>query len=140
MKRKRMLLILGCLAAVLLAGYGTLRLTVPGPHRINLDNILSLRPAMTEGQIEEILGARAGVFSSHGRTGFYFIEDVANDLEIMKTGLELIQEKAGKEWVADDFTVYVRFDGAGRAQEILQGYLDNSEPTLLAKLRRWLGM
>ena len=139
MKRKRLLLILGSLAAVLLAGFGTLRFKVTS-HRINLDNILAIKPGMTEAQIEDLLGARAGVFSTQGRTGFYFLEDKANDLEIMKTGLELVKESGGKEWVADEFTVYIRFDDTGQALEVLQGYLDNSEISFLARLRRWLGL
>jgi hypothetical protein len=139
MKRKRLLLILSCLAAMLPAGIAMLRQT-PHPHRINLDNILAIRPGMSEALIEDLLGARAGVFSSKGRTGFYFLEDQANDLEIMKTGLELTRESGGKEWVADEFTVYVRFDDAGKARDIQQGYLDTEDNSILAKFRRWLGM
>jgi hypothetical protein len=57
MKHKRLLLILGGLAAVLLAGYGTLRLTAPRP-KLTLENIEAIDDGMTEQEVEKILGRR----------------------------------------------------------------------------------
>ena len=54
MKHKRLLLFFGCLAAVLLAGYGTLRLTAPR-HRITPENIRSIKRGMTEKEAEELM-------------------------------------------------------------------------------------
>ena len=63
MKHKRLLLILGCLMSVLLAGYVTLRLSAPR-HRITADNIQAIRAGMTAKEVEEILGAPPGYYCS----------------------------------------------------------------------------
>jgi len=51
MKRKRLLLILGCLAGVLLAGYSTLWLTASRQH-ITEENIQAIKMGMTEAEVE----------------------------------------------------------------------------------------
>ena len=62
-KRKRLLLMLACLAAVLLAGYGTLRLTA-ARHNITDESIQAIQEGMTEKEVETVLGGRAGVYTS----------------------------------------------------------------------------
>lgn len=147
MKRKRLLLILGCLASVLLAGYVTLRLTAPR-HRITGENIEAIREGMTEEEVEAILGAPAGDYSSK-QTGGQFPE-----IEIIIiphrrsrpewkiiTGPDLVKSRGGKYWVGEATGVWVRFDEAGQVAEILPGWsIPSGNESFLTKLRRWLGM
>jgi hypothetical protein len=153
MKRKTLLLILGSLAAVLLAGYGTLRLTAPR-HRITDENFAAIQKGMTEAEVEAILGVPAGVYSSKGNTGFYgpplapFMGFGGSSIEkepiwgefLLGSGSFLVQTLGGKEWVGEDLCVYVRFEAervvATRCGEIIP----STDVSFLAKLRRWFGM
>jgi len=129
MKHKRLLLIVGCLATVLVAGYVTLRLSAPG-HRITEKSFSAIQKGMTEEEVEAVLGAKAGVVT--GRTGIYARMWGAS-------GIEMIKNHGGKEWVGENVSVYVRFDEAGRAKDVLLGDVPGEE-SFLGKLRRWLGM
>jgi hypothetical protein len=66
-QRKRLLLILGCLAMVLLAGYALLWLTAP--REITDEMYYSLQKGMTEEQIEGILGSK-GTITEEGSKGW----------------------------------------------------------------------
>jgi hypothetical protein len=136
-RRKRLLLIFGCLAAVLLAGYGTLRLTAPKYHRITEKNFEKIQKGMTEEEVEALLGTRAGVYSPQ-KTGSYF---TIKHPWSMPSGLWLIQKYGGKEWVGKEIGIYVLFDRTGRVTESLRGTVrEDGDESFLTKLRRWLGM
>jgi outer membrane protein assembly factor BamE (lipoprotein component of BamABCDE complex) len=137
MKRKRLLLILGCLGLVLLAGYVTLRLTAPPGHRITWDNICAIKKGMTQADIKAILGVPPGVYSSTP-TGYYFFSNYNRGSP--PTGLELIKTFGGKEWVGDGVSAYVLFDENGRAVEIHGGLVLDGDESFLDKIRHWLGM
>lgn len=115
MKCKRLLLIFGCLTAVLLAGYVTLRLTAP-PHRFTYEDFKALRLGMTEADVETVLGAKASC----------------------------IRNPRAKEWYGEGYSAFVFFDEAGRIEHIGGGNDVNLNgpvrDSFLAKLRRWLGM
>lgn len=140
MKRKRLLLFLGCSVSILLAGYATLRLTAPR-DRINQENIEKICKEMSEKEVESILGVPAGVYSSIDRTGLYESKGW-----YIFVGSDLIQSGGGKEWVGRDVTVLINFDEHGRVSHIMKGRTKSSLAQegagidLLAKLRRWLGM
>jgi len=150
-KRKRLLLVFGCLAGVLLAGYATLRLTAPR-HEINEKNIEAIKRGMTEEKVVAILCAPAGVYSAKAGTGHYpifatlemgqkipFI--IHGDGTVYFEGKGLISEWGGKEWVGEEICIYVRFDENGRVTETLKGLVfPQWDESFLAKLRRWLGM
>ena len=137
--RKRLLLILGCVASVLLAGYVTLRLTAPR-HYLFSKNFDSIQKGMTEDEVEAILGARAGAHVEGALTGSYRV-DGKN-----KEGWDLIKERGGKEWLGDDVCIYIRFDEEGRVAESHRTtyysmvFTNNLDESFLRKLRRWLGM
>jgi hypothetical protein len=126
MKRKRLLLIVGCLAAVLLAGYATL----PRQHRITIENIGAIRDGMTERQVETILGAPAGDYSS----GVLF-----DMVTTQMTGSELMEKHGGKVWVGVNGGIWIRFDERGKAV-IRMSVSGPVRESFFAKLRRWLGM
>jgi hypothetical protein len=139
MKRKRLLLIVGCLAAVLLAGYVTLWLTAPKQHRITQENISRIHKGMTEEAVEAVFGVPAGVYGKDGGSGGYFIPGVSWNI----SGQELIKRQGGKEWVGEDCALYVRFDDVGCVQEMRGSVFvqrDGRHESFLDNLRRWLGM
>jgi hypothetical protein len=139
MMRKRLLLILGCLVSVLLAGYGTLRLTAPPQHRITEENIAAIKLGMTEKQVEAILGGPAGIYAFGAVTGHY---PWPMHCSPPITGLDLAKETGGKgkEWVAKDISIFVLFDGEGRVRRTIEGRSEIGTDSFLDKIRRWLGM
>ena len=127
MKRKRLLLIVGCLAPILLAGYGTLRLMAARPNLMP-ENIKAIKHGMTEQEVETILGAPAGNYSS------------LRDREAAR--LRLCYDKPGdKIWVDDQMWLGVRFDETGKVTTYdYYRHRRNQDKTFLDHLRRWLGM
>ena len=141
MRHKRLLLIFGCLAAVLLAGYVTLRLTAPR-HRITPENIRAIKKGMTEQEAEEILGAPAGDYSSAKNREWFvdtinFRDGTGSTIPLFSLS-DLVEKRGGKFWVGDEAIIWVSFDEAGQATEMYGSVFPNE--SLLAKLRRWLGM
>jgi outer membrane protein assembly factor BamE (lipoprotein component of BamABCDE complex) len=139
MKRKRLLLIVACLTAVLLAGYVTLRVTAPKQHRITWENIDKIHKGMTEEAVEAVFGVPAGVYGQNARTGAYAVNP---DVSRAMIGPDLIKRQGGKEWVGEDYALYIRFDDAGCVQEMHVGFVQpgSRHESFLDKLRRWLGM
>jgi len=140
-KRKRLLLIFASLAAVLLAGYGSLRLTAPR-HRITEENFEAIQKGMTEEEVEAILGVPAGVYVSGARTGWYRLSEGRG---FSLKGPVLIwlfggNEWVAKEWVAKEISVVVWFHKDGRVAQTCKGWTESGNEPFLAKLRRWLGM
>ena len=127
MTRKRLLLILACFAAMLMAGYVTLRLTAPGRHQITEENCKAIQIGMTEEEVNAILGVESGDYS----TGAYK-EDTAYKL--------LIRQGSGKAWIADDAAIRVSFNEAGKVAAICFTSGPGEPNTFLNKVRRWLGM
>jgi hypothetical protein len=134
--RKRLLMIPGCVASVLFAGFVTLWLTAP-KHRITKENFDAIRKGMTEEEVEAILGARAGAYSSLCQTGAYPIGRCGDPV----LGIDLRKSRGGREWVTEEFSGYVLFDESGRVATMYSGYGNRNENrTFLDKFRRWLGM
>ena len=127
MRRKRLLLIVGCLTAMLLATYGILRLTAPRP-KLTLDNMEAIEDGMTLQEVEKILGAPAGNYSS------------LRDAEA--ADLPQCYDKPGdKNWVDDQMWLGVRFDEAGNVKaRYYYPHRRNQNGTYLDSLRRWLGL
>ena len=127
MRRKRLLLIVGYLTAMLLATYGILRLTAPRP-KLTLDNMEAIEDGMTLQEVEKILGAPAGNYSS------------LRDAEA--ADLPQCYDKPGdKNWVDDQMWLGVRFDEAGNVKaRYYYPHRRNDNRTFLDNLRRWLGM
>jgi len=127
MRRKRLLLIVGYLTAMLLATYGILRLTAPRP-KLTLDNMEAIEHGMTLQEVEKILGAPAGNYSS------------MRDAEA--ADLPQCYDKPGdKIWVDDQMWLGVRFDETGKVTTYdYYRHRRNQDKTFLDHLRRWLGM
>ena len=127
MKRNRLLLILACLAVVLLAGYAALRLTAARPN-LALENIHAIEDGMTLQEVEKLLGAPAGNYSS--------LRDAeAADLP------QCYNKPGDKTWVDDKMWLGVRFDEAGKVTTWdYYRHGRNQNKTFLDKLRRWLGI
>jgi hypothetical protein len=139
MKRKRLLLVFVCLAAVLLAGYVTLRLTAP-EHRITQENILAIQIGMSEKQVEAILGVRAGdYYPVTPGGGSRLIGEFFGPHWLSRSNLA--KKPGGKYWIGENAAVWVRFDESAHAVEIWNGVTwAVREESFLDKLRRWLGM
>jgi hypothetical protein len=138
LKRKLVLLVLGCLALVLMAGYVTLWLTA-SRHRITQENLNKIQKGMTEKQVEAMLGARPGDYSS-GQTVVFFAEAKDPGIINLFEPADLVKERGGKCWVADDAALWLRFDDGGHVTEVDFGMTWPGNESFLAKLRRWLGM
>ncbi|HMF16621.1 MAG TPA: hypothetical protein VKE98_05405 [Gemmataceae bacterium] len=145
-KRKRLLLMFGCLAAVLFVGYVALLLTRPR-HRITQENVEAIEIGMLEKEVEAILGGPAGDYSANRNGGQIFVFSANTDVKNLDivdwpvTADDMVKKRGGKFWVADETGVWVHFDESGRVDDMMHGwvYIFTSEP-FLAKLRRWLGM
>jgi hypothetical protein len=115
MMRKRLLLMLGCVAAMLLLGYVALWLTTPR-HRFTYEDTKGLRPGLTEPDVEALLGAKASC----------------------------IRNPRAKEWYGEGVSVFVFFDKDGRIEHIGQGNFPALNgpvrDSFLDKLRSWLGI
>ena len=128
MKRKRVLLIFGCLAGVLLAAYATG--LFPRWHRITNENIGAIRDGMTEREVEAILGAPAGDYSSG-----------TSELALMARRMDRESWNSGaKIWVSDEAGIYIRFDERGKAVIRMSSSGGRATESFFTKLRHWLGM
>jgi hypothetical protein len=131
-KRKRPLLVFGCLAAALLAGYVALWLTAPR-HRISPDNILLIQRGMSEKQVEGVFGVPAGVYAS-GASGLYVPATYFNHMGWVD------RSAWGKEWVGEEISCSITFN-EGKVDEVYWAFTISIEnESFLAKLRRWLGI
>ncbi len=84
---------------------------------------------MTEKEVEGILGVPAGVYAS-GAKGYY--------VPVPWPGTIWLDRSAGgKEWVGENCSACITFDGNGRVDEIYMAMTINE--SFLPKLRRWLG-
>jgi hypothetical protein len=140
-KRKRIALILGCLAAVLLAGYGTLRLTA-SRHRITMRNVSAIDFGK---EVEGILGVSAGDYTTRDHLDWYMQEktETKNGLPggiPCQSGVFLAKEPGGKFWKGNETSVWIRFDETGKVREIWSSIFPNEDGSFFGKLRRWLGM
>ena len=109
MKRKHLLLMLACLAAVLLAGYVTLRVTASKQHRITWETVQAIQKGMTEEDIKAFLGVEAGDYSSK-KYGGKFYEIPGGKFPGTAPGIkgyDLVKEWGGKFWVSDEAAVWV---------------------------------
>ena len=127
MKCKRLLLVLACLTVMIFTGYAAVRLTAPRPNLIS-ENIGRIEDGMTVQEVENILGAPAGNYSS------------LRDAEA--ADLPQCYDKPGdKIWVDDQMWLGVRFDETGKVTTYdYYRHRRNQDKTFLDHLRRWLGM
>jgi len=127
MKCKRLLLVLACLTVMIFTGYAAVRLTAPRPNLIS-ENIGRIEHGMTVQEVEKILGAPAGNYSS------------LRDAEA--ADLPQCYDKPGdKIWVDDQMWLGVRFDEAGNVKaRYYYPHRRNQNGTYLDSLRRWLGL
>ena len=127
MKCKRLLLVLACLTVMIFTGYAAVRLTAPRPNLIS-ENIGRIEHGMTVQEVEKILGAPAGNYSS------------LRDAEA--ADLPQCYDKPGdKIWVDDQMWLGVRFDETGKVTTYdYYRHRRNQDKTFLDHLRRWLGM
>jgi hypothetical protein len=135
--RKRLLLFLVCLVSVLLAGYVTLGLTAPG-HRIAEKQIQAINIGMSEAEVETILGAQAGDYTSGQGEGLFMFNPRTAESPFF-SGPDLVKRRGGKFWIGEEAAVWVQFDDAGQVVEILSGVvIPSGNESFLIKLRHWL--
>lgn len=125
--RKYLFLLFGLPALVLAVGYLLLWLTAP--PRVDDETLEAIREGMTAEEVRRLVGGGPHrEYPVHAR----------DDKEGFPTG-------AAAEWKHLGLTLRVAFDGGGRVfRKELFGVEDEPERarsnTLLAKLRRWLGI
>jgi hypothetical protein len=134
MKRKRLLLIVGCLVAFVL-GFGIPWLTAP---RFTRENIHAIQIGMTEQQVNSVLGTKAELFPSE-RTR-YGNRGTSTGVSLFRDPLARDAGQLGKEWLGEKISVFVWFDEAGRVVQFTDGIILEDDESFLTKLRRWLGM
>jgi hypothetical protein len=127
--RKRSLLVPGCFVAVLLIGCLTLWLTWP-VDRINREAFVRIRPGMTEGEVEEILGRPTG--------------DGPSDAIVMYEGVpESFVDPASyppdkrRQWVGSKHAVLIELDERGQVSGRYFGHVNQPEGWFTKLLRRF---
>lgn len=144
--RKPLLFLLGLVALLLAGGYLLLWLTAPPRHRITEESYAQIREGMTESEAEQTLGGPAGDYT-RGRavpTIQAALDEEGRPLwegDFLLNPGSWAQEARRKTWVGETWAVYVAFDEQGRVKEALKvGTAVPPDTTLLARLRRWLGI
>jgi hypothetical protein len=122
--RRRFLLLLGCLAAILLAVCLPCWLMAPG-HRIGEAACGEIQSGMTRAQVEAVLGVPPGDYSG----GRVYPEDCKP--YPMQLGME--------SWIVEDGVLWVCFSEQGTALWAEFIPVTRSPEGPLAKLPRWLG-
>jgi hypothetical protein len=131
--RKRLLLSVGLLAALLLGGYLLLWLTAPRVV-VTQETLAKMHVGMTEAEVEELLGGPPG--------------DYTRDQPALEPPRVLNEEPrmTMARWAGWDGRIVVFFDHRGRVSEReFWGWVPGDpfapqKPSPLAKLRRWLGI
>jgi hypothetical protein len=121
-RRKRVLLWVGLLVALLGAGLVGVRWWTRPTHHITMDNLEKIQGGLTEQQVETILGAPAGDYSN-GRTRTW--------------GGVNYPGGVNKKWIADDCAIEVAFAPNGRVGGV--SITDARPESWIDKLRRWFG-
>ena len=131
--RKRPVLALGLLAALLLLAGGALLVWVNIPrHHINQEGFEKIQVGMTWGEVEEILGVPPGDYGQGKRSTGYIIGEFDPDFPIVH------DEQNMEEWSAGDVLVRVVYDREGRVGWKVLGTVTRED--FFARLRRWLGL
>jgi hypothetical protein len=130
--RKRLLLLLGCVLAVLAAGWLALWLTAP-KQRVNLASFEQIRPGMGEGEVERILGPPAETGEPPpGQERFAAVGGEGQ-------GVRKVRILVTKRWTGEGGTILVSF-GEGRTVVDREFYDPEGGKGFLTRLRRWLGI
>jgi len=122
--RKRLLLRLGLLACLGLAGFALyLWWCLTGVSGITRASVWRIKVGMTTREVDSIIGVPCGDYRSNKQEVSIdgFLDGVAHI----------------REWYADSGTIFVHFDAQGRVFE--RSYLPYSE-SFLDRLYQWLGI
>jgi hypothetical protein len=141
-RRSRFLLASLAIIAIGLAVGGWLLWT---PTAITRENVARIQPGMTREEVHTILGGPPNneAFAPLQVLGPW--EGAPVDVPMALKGGEVIQLAAGPGglpdiWVGDDLLVQVQFDAAGHATGCRLLPVRRAEESLLAKVRRRLGL
>jgi hypothetical protein len=130
-KRKRVLFLAGCVAAVLVASYLALRWAAPR-HHINKEGFDAIRVGMSEQEVEAILGGPPGDYSATGAVPCPAA--YASSGTLLDRGVEDL-----RSWVGDDAAINVAFDAGGLVVWKDQvPILMHTREALLDRVRSWL--
>jgi hypothetical protein len=102
-------------------------LSLPPPHHINGTSLSRIQPAMSQSEVETMLGGPAGDYSG-GR---------------MVVGVLDISVPVGgsfKEWVAEEFAIGVCFDENGKVAYATPLHVVPTGASFFERLRRRLGL
>lgn len=130
--RKRLPVLVGVLF-VLVAGAGLVTAWFRScflSNSINLENFAKIQPGMSESDVEAILGALAGDYSS----GW---------VKILPPAAEVVgcwSPPVKKAWITDEGCIVVFFDESGKVVSAQFWEPIVLEESLLEKVRRWLGL
>jgi hypothetical protein len=128
-----LLLLLGCVFAVLVIAHLLFRLTASS-QRINEESFDDIQSGMTEGEVEAVVGAPAGIYAPTPRKdGAALVTDLyTNNCDTVWGPV------VPKRWQGKRGILVVVFDPGGRVVDKFFAPWESDE-SLLAKLRRWLG-
>jgi hypothetical protein len=144
--RKRLLFLVTVLAVVLLGGYLLLWLTAPR-HRITLESFEQIKAGMTETEVEIVLGQvgdESPVGSVHPGIK-RFLEQIRRsgvpDIRRVSYGPGYGSEDIArwKTWLGENCCILAGFNEQGKLID-KHITLRAGEESLLAKLRRWVGL
>jgi hypothetical protein len=123
-KRKRMLVVVALVAAVTLAGFVGWLAFAPSRHPINLAGFEQIREGMPQAEVEDLLGGPPGNYGSNPPLPFGFGAAPSRRYEICQSNEAMI-------------LLFSSADGTVAEKRYLD--LSDSDPSLRARVRRWLG-
>jgi hypothetical protein len=130
MSRRRMLRIVGGILIAFVAAYLTLGIAA-SKNRINSESVQRIRKGMSLPEVEQILGAPPGNYSSHEAT-------IVRDGAIMLIGFEEpAQVFRSVEWASDETVVTIWLDKKDRVVTLHQGKVVQSQTSFLDRLFNW---
>lgn len=131
MRRRRFIL---SAAAVVGLGFVTLVLLVPRSSAITRENALKIKPNMTLGEVEEVLGGPARDETDGKRQ--CLVVDIGSFFTVPDSERVSVAEY---RWIGQRREIYVSVDSEGRVIDRRSGYPLGLDRTMLYKLRQWVG-
>lgn len=140
-RRRLLLLVLGFACFAVLGAWLVACLTSQG-DRISRESYNEIKAGMTEQEVEGLLGGPAGDYTN-GRCHVPYIGNACSLCDEESYFAEIAEIRESRDWTGCKGLVSVGLNEGGRVVEKRFFPVVPSDPnaqTLLAKLRRWLGL
>lgn len=129
---KRVVVVVGLLLGLAVAGFVTIRLATAERHRINDESFKKIVVGMTLEEVESIFGVPAGDYNT-SRVLILGHDQSGDERWINKNPAHI--------WMSNNGIYWIYFDDAGRVAAMEYGFpFIEVKESWLEKLRHWLGL